>query len=418
MHQSRLARGAAPRGPDLGTLTLVNGSVTLRSKPQPPPLARIAPDVWLCGPVAPRIGPSRGGYETANRRLAGLLEGQGVAVRELAYPDTLGAGPLRKLWRYRAGFGRIRAALTGAAHWRGDGAETPPILHMTPLLRQFALQEWRAIRAARTAGLRVVLDLRAGNKLRDLARWGPGYRGVIGSTLSMADALCHEGAEQAADWAALAPGKPTIWLPNFVAGAEVAGASPRRDAGVIRLIHLGTVSAAKGVPDAIGVADALVAAGLRVRLDIVGRAAPEYAPTLRAACARRPHLRFHGPLSAAAVRPLLDRATVFLFLTKWRGEGQSNALTEAMARGCVPVVTRHGFNASTVGDCGLLVEDRDDHAAIARRIAALSRTGASGGRYRLAQAAIATVEARFTQTAVLPVLARAYGAAQGDGDVG
>jgi hypothetical protein len=29
-----------------------------------------------------------------------------------------------------------------------------------------------------------------------------------------------------------------------------------------------------------------------------------------------------------------------------------------MARGCVPIVTRHGFSADVVGDCGCILDDR------------------------------------------------------------
>ncbi len=45
-----------------------------------------------------------------------------------------------------------------------------------------------------------------------------------------------------------------------------------------------------------------------------------------------------------------------MFPTRHFGEGQSNALTEAMACGCVCIVSRHGFNASVVGAAGVVLQ--------------------------------------------------------------
>ncbi|APX88890.1 hypothetical protein BV394_03390 [Brevirhabdus pacifica] len=358
--------------------------------------------------MAPARGAARGGYESANLRLSLLLRSCGAEVLPLAYPPTLGLGAVAKLLRYRKGFAGLRRDLAAEAGRGDEGAASPRLVHFTPLFRQFALQELRLLRQARAAGFGVVLDLRAGNKLRDHDRFGPAYRALLAACLRQAHVIAHEGQEQAAAWQRLAPGKPLAWLPNFVSTAEREGARPERDAGVVRLVHLGTVSPAKGVDDAIAVADALVGLGLRVRFDVIGRAAPGYGAELQTRCRTRPWVRLHGPMSPQAARPLLDRAQVFLFLTRWRGEGQSNALTEAMARGCVPVVTRHGFNASVVGDCGVLVGNRGDHGPIAARIARLIHQDGGRARAVMARRAIARVEARFTEAAVLPILLDLY----------
>lgn len=121
----------------------------------------------LCGPIAPRDGVSRGGYETANRRTIGLLERSGGFVEELPYPDTLGMSQFAKTRAYALGFLSIRKHLIG----RGDRCGMP--FHFTPLFKRFILGEYLIIRCAQKLGYRIVLDLRAGNKLRDYARFGP-----------------------------------------------------------------------------------------------------------------------------------------------------------------------------------------------------------------------------------------------------
>jgi glycosyltransferase involved in cell wall biosynthesis len=113
------------------------------------------------------------------------------------------------------------------------------------------------------------------------------------------------------------------------------------------------------------VAAVTLARRLRARLPgttltFVGRRDPATAPLLKAAGGDVPWIDFTGALPPHEVYARLDRAHYFIFLSLWRGEGHSNALTEAMARGCVPIVTRHGFSADVVDACGCIVEDRED----------------------------------------------------------
>ena len=70
-------------------------------------------------------------------------------------------------------------------------------------------------------------------------------------------------------------------------------------------------------------------------------------------------ITYTGALPPERIYAHLDQAHYFIFLSLWRGEGHSNALTEAMARGCVPIVTRHGFSADVVETCGHIVDDRE-----------------------------------------------------------
>jgi glycosyltransferase involved in cell wall biosynthesis len=60
-----------------------------------------------------------------------------------------------------------------------------------------------------------------------------------------------------------------------------------------------------------------------------------------------------GALPGARIMELLREAHFFVFPTRHIGEGQSNALTEAMACGCVPIASRHGFNEAVIGDAAL-----------------------------------------------------------------
>ncbi|WP_380058845.1 glycosyltransferase family 4 protein (plasmid) [Falsihalocynthiibacter sp. SS001] len=342
----------------------------------------------ICGPIAPRHGISRGGYETANRRTITLLEGAGWSVTEIPYPDTLGKSFLGRVRAYLAGFISIYLGLSPQAN-------VP--FHFTPLFKHFILAEYLLLRRAKSRGYRVILDLRAGNKARDRARRGGIYRYLFDKAVKLAGSVSVEGQEYLTLVRNISPNKPLEYLPNFVDTSFIAPSPPPRNKP--RLIFVGTVSPAKGVPNAIALADRLADKGFQ--LDIVGRPIKEYTQAFDNNIKKRIYVHAHGPQNFETVRELLDASTFFIYLTNWAGEGQSNALTEAMARGCIPVVTDHGFNAATVGECGVVVRDREDIESIAASILELDQHNQS-------QAALSRVKTQFSAAHALEVLERLY----------
>ena len=82
---------------------------------------------------------------------------------------------------------------------------------------------------------------------------------------------------------------------------------------------------------------------------VVGRQDPEAMEALRAMAA--PNVRFTGRVSDEALRDVLGRAKVYVQVS--RNEGFGLAVVEAMAAGCVPVVTNAGSLPEVVGDVGV-----------------------------------------------------------------
>jgi glycosyltransferase involved in cell wall biosynthesis len=94
--------------------------------------------------------------------------------------------------------------------------------------------------------------------------------------------------------------------------------------------------------------------GLDAKLRLAGDGEARYLQRLSAASAAL-DVRWLGPMSSQAVLALRREAHVFVFATRHVGEGQSNALTEAMACGCVPIASRHGFNEAVIGEAALIL---------------------------------------------------------------
>jgi len=202
----------------------------------------------------------------------------------------------------------------------------------------------------------------------------------------------------------LVPQKTVVNIPY---GIEVPKeGSPHRDfeQTSLQVLYVGRlVHAQKGIlllPDIVA---ACLQSGHRIALTIVGDGPDAEALQQRIAALRVTEaVVLKGALPREAVFGELDRAHVLLMPSYH--EGLSLALLEALARGCVPVVTRlTGITDSVLhqGESGFLAEP-DEVGQFAR---ALGLLAADRGRLRrMAAAARRAVEQRFS----VEVMGRAY----------
>src|SRR5438093_1255041 len=138
------------------------------------------------------------------------------------------------------------------------------------------------------------------------------------------------------------------------------------------------VDAAKEVPD--------------VQFIIIGRHLDDAIDQLRAVAPS--NVRFLGEVSDSDLREILGRARVYVQASYTEGFGV--ALAEAMASGCVPIVTRRGAIPEVVGETGLYVDYGDSHE--------LANAIREGLRSRLGAEARARILDRFTITRRLDTL--------------
>jgi glycosyltransferase involved in cell wall biosynthesis len=352
--------------------------------------------VLICGPVAEEGKPARGGFESANLRMMALARTLGAESGALRYPEIDG-GVVAKTVAYLISFFRIGVAiLTGDA----KGA----VIHFTPLSKQFMPWEWGLILLSRLRGYKVVFDIRAGSQRRLYLAGGPINRATFRWALRLSDVIAYEGKPYDAFLEEVVPGKPRFWLPNMIPASELQMRT-RFEVEGPHLIYVGLVSEAKGAPQAVKLAHRLRARLPGTRLTFVGRRDPAVTPLLDAAGGNESWIDYTGALPPERIYARLDRAHYFVFLSLWRGEGHSNALTEAMARGCVPVVTRHGFSADVVDTCGCIVDDREKIDAAVDWIAANWNAGTWLGSSR---ATVDRIAGNFTDRQALRHLRAIY----------
>jgi glycosyltransferase involved in cell wall biosynthesis len=325
-----------------------------------PPIAGLR-KVLICGPVAEEGKPARGGFESANLRMMALLRRLGAEAGALRYPEIDG-GVVAKTIAYLVSFFRI-----GLTILFGDSRGVA--IHFTPLSKQFMAWECALTLLARLRGYKVVIDIRAGSQRRLYLAGSTINRATFRWTLRLAHVIAYEGKPYDAFLREVMPEKPRFWLPNIIPASELKARDGFELEGP-RLIYVGLISEAKGAPAAVALARRLRARLPGTTLTFVGRRDPAVTPLLDQAGGNESWIDYTGALPPGQIYAKLDHAHYFIFLSLWRGEGHSNALTEAMARGCVPVVTRHGFSADVVEDCGCIVDDRDQVDAAVDWIAA------------------------------------------------
>jgi len=358
------------------------------------PAMKLAPRIAYCGPIARPGEPARGGYEAANRRLIDDLRAHGLTVTEYPYAPERST-PAGKAGAYASNFAGTAARVLAEAS-RFD------ILHITPLRRHFILPEAVICMNAKARGKKLVVDIRAGCFMREMARHGAVGVRVEAQLLRRADLVTVEGLEYV-EFARRFTDAPVHYLPNYVSqGPDVL--APQAPIGPIRLVFLARIVPEKGIETAIEAVRGLVSEGLDVTLDVLGRASADYAGRLDALAAGLPVI-FRGAVKAQAVRTTIRGAHFFIFPTRHDGEGHSNALTEAMAEGLVPLCADNGFNRSIVADCGRIFDRQAGGGAYAQAV----REIVAGGQWaELSRRATARIAHDYTAETVVPGLIERY----------
>lgn len=347
----------------------------------------------FCGPI-PREGVvPAGGYQACNRRTLEALRRAGLIATELAYPHPKTKG-FRKLLEYGRGFWGLFMAIRKVS---------PSVFHVTGLYKQFIYFEYAILKLAKRRGCQVIYDIRAGAMIRLYYARGPLYRQVFRKTLLLADTVMIEGQEYE-QFVRRLTGKAPVYLPNYV-DFDTYGREARRQVGSIpTLVFLGRIVPEKGIETVLSASTILTNCGLHHRTVVAGFGDARYLETLeKRYCSAA--IEWPGALDARAALSILETAHFFLFPTRHDGEGHSNALTEAMATGCVPIASRNGFCESVIGDSGIVLDveaPAQEYADVVRDI------WVSGDWERLSRACSKRVKELFSSQSIVERLTVEY----------
>lgn len=317
------------------------------------------PVILYCGPIAKNRKASLGGYQTANLRAINILHELGYKVRRLYYPVGGSIPTSKKIIIYAIEFARIMLTLLFSKH-------RSAIYYTTPLFKQFIFFEILFCLIAKMRGMKIILDMRAGSQINSYKNRTKLYRIMFRKIVRLSNIISFEGEVYRDFVTAIAPNKPCFYLSNFVRTSEISIPPATRKMNSPKLVYVGFVSKDKGAIHAALTLKQLQKTYKSASLTLIGKVEEECINEIEKLNIEG--ITFTGSLEQTAIQKYLDKSHYFIFLTKWAGEGHSNSLTEAMARGCVPIYTAHGFNVSIVKNTGICIDDRENISNISNKI--------------------------------------------------
>lgn len=305
--------------------------------------------IAFVGPIACKGKIPPGGFEAANRRTIDLLTERSVSIHELPYPsqDTL----LKKLVFYPLGFILINLKLLGI---RLTHHNRQCICHLTPLYKRFLYIELFSILLAKVLGYKIIYDIRAGSLTMYYEQRGALYRRTVDFLVRTSDQVCIEGFEYVTFIERITGATP-YYFPNYVNNTTSSRTVKKRATAIqetVRLVYFGRVTPEKGIEVCVQTTLHLQERGINCRLSIIGPISSSYRKKLLPSLPGG--ISLEGSMPPDRLFATIEQCHFFLFPTTHRGEGHSNALTEAMAHGCVPICSDNGFNRSVVADCGTI----------------------------------------------------------------
>jgi glycosyltransferase involved in cell wall biosynthesis len=241
------------------------------------------------------------------------------------------------------------------------------LVHVHMASRGSALRKSLIVRLAARLGVPIVLHFHGSRLDEEYAQLRPSVRRALHVAFARADRIVVPGTY----WRTLLVDKIGVDSATVHVVANAAAGPPevavRPPGPPCRLLFVGKLSAAKGLPDLLeGLADPEVAAlDWRLRVAGTGDLVPFAAQTARLGIADRVELC--GWVTPRHLRSLLDETDVFVLPS--RNEGLSIALLEAMAHGCAVVTTPVGATCEAVRDgVSALLVAPGNHAALARAL--------------------------------------------------
>lgn len=144
---------------------------------------------------------------------------------------------------------------------------------------------------------------------------------------------------------------PVVLIPNFVGGHEINKCDISPD--IKTILYVGGVTKEKGCDDIVEIAKQRPS----IIFKLVGDASSEIIELARQA----PNVILLGPKSGGDLNNEWMNADIFIFMSRFWGEGFSNAVTEAMAYGLPCIVTNWAANADQIedGKGGFVVDVHD-----------------------------------------------------------
>ncbi|MEJ5054246.1 glycosyltransferase family 4 protein [Sphingobacterium sp. MYb382] len=249
------------------------------------------------------------------------------------------------------------------------------VLHIAGFYLKLAPYEWFLTRVSRLIRRRYIYEIRNGGMVESYLSGGAFYQFFLKNIFKDSSLILCQGAT----YVTFLKDSFEIegfYYPNYIQDRFLQEKRIKdKDRSTLQLVFLGRIVPDKNIHFVVDILKSLVDQGQNCTLKLIGSFEAEYHQEL---IKRLNHwdlnesVDFLGRLEMSKILEVLKCSDFFLFPSKEKREGHSNALTEAMAVGLIPIVSDIGFNRTIVGDNKFVV-DSFDAKLYAERIISLEK---------------------------------------------
>jgi len=360
--------------------------------------------VYFIGTLPAKGKTPFGGGEVGNLRTVRMLESFGYRVRTIRRYRSQASETRLQVWvMYPLRFlANVLACFTVLLLGKRRGS----VVHVSGFYGPTIPIETVQVFLAKSLGYRLVYEMRGGGAQHYYENLRNGYRWQFRRIVRKADGILSQGKENEALLKSLCD-TPVYHYPNAVSADFYPALRPEKPADRVNLLFYGRIEVEKNPLLIVEAASLLQRQFDNVTLTLIGSGQRELTARLREKMEAElapGSFRFEPGCAHEALPPLLADKHFYLFPSRQLREGQSNALTEAMSFGIVPIASPQGFNRSTVGDDALIVETLSAEA-YAEAVARILREGAFE---RYSEQVYARFCDLFTEEAVFARMRKVY----------
>ena len=309
------------------------------------------------GNVGDLTKPPKGGGQSSSRRVMQGFQEAGLSTSYLSRHMATWKGRIAHIIEVLL-FGFIDLCKLIAKMRKEDNTNTA-FFYMT-FSGTLLPYEYILTKVVKWMGFKRVMYLQGGQFYHYYNNGSKKYKKLYAKVLNMQNLILFEGKEGIKMSESLTT-TPLAYFPSYTFNKDIPVSLPSRPTDKIQLIFFGRIDPNKNVHIIIECFEILCKQYDNIYLTIIGGPGKsiKYASEIKQQInqsAYADHIQRYDRSPYSFIKEQMQTHHFFIFPTKEPCEGHSNALSEAMSQGLIPIVSNHNFNLSIVGDESLVVD--------------------------------------------------------------
>ena len=244
-----------------------------------------------------------------------------------------------------------------------NGQRKGAIVHIAGFYGIMIYFEYLLIAIAKVLHYKVIYEMRGGGANKYYEEGHFLYKFFFKRAIRRSDEIFSQGKENFSLIKKIDTNKRIFYYPNYVQGDFYPQQYPQKPKDKINLMYFGRLSKTKNTDIVINTFILLAKEYNNVYLEIIGNSESQFYTDYIKNKIKESNLESLINILPAFNHKELKKHLVdksfYIFPSKEPREGHSNALTEAMAWGLIPITTSQGFNRSVIENDSLIVEKLD-----------------------------------------------------------